>query len=142
MRGACELPLIDIVEVTAQATRRLRHHPRRVLGTRFTAAGGQFTSALAAHGVEPVLPGPGDQRLIDRLIYQELCLGTVTDQSAAAFADLRERLRSEGADGIVLACTELGLLLSPAERAAPEIVDTVDVHVAALVTASLSRSPS
>ncbi|MFE6050001.1 aspartate/glutamate racemase family protein [Kitasatospora sp. NPDC056446] len=137
--AACDLPLIDIVEVTAAATRRRGITRAAVLGTRFTAAGGQFTGALAAHGVEPVLPAPGDQRLIDRLIYEELCLGTTNERSADEFRRLCERLRGEGVDGIVLACTELGLLLPAAERAAPEVVDTVDAHVAALVTASLAH---
>ncbi|MEV6581954.1 amino acid racemase [Streptomyces sp. NPDC051582] len=137
VRAACDLPLIDIVEVTAEATRRRGIARAAVLGTRFTSQGGLFDGALAARGVEPVRPGAGDQRLIDRIIYDELCRGTVSDWAAAAFTDLRERLRGDGVDGAVLACTELGLLLTPAERVSPAVVDTVDVHVEALVTASL-----
>ncbi|MEU6312355.1 amino acid racemase [Streptomyces sp. NPDC047014] len=137
VRTACELPLIDIVEVTAEATRRRGITRAAVLGTRFTAQDGLFDGALAARGIEPVLPGAADQRLIDHIIYDELCRGTVSDRAAVAFAGLRKRLRGEGADGLILACTELGLLLPPAEHLSPAVVDTVEVHVQALVAASL-----
>ncbi|MEV6394696.1 amino acid racemase [Streptomyces sp. NPDC051907] len=138
VRAASSLPLIDIVEVTAEATRRRGIARAAILGTRFTAQGGRFTGELAARGVEPVLPEPGDQALIDRIVYEELCLGTVSQSAAAAFRDLRDRLHADGADGVVLACTELGLLLSPAEHTAQTVVDTVQAHVEALVTASLA----
>ncbi|WP_331735341.1 amino acid racemase (plasmid) [Streptomyces sp. NBC_00597] len=141
VRVACDLPLIDIVEVTAEATRSRGMTRAAVLGTRFTSQGGLFNGALAARGVEPVLPAPGDQRLVDRIIYDELCRGTVSDAAASAFTQLRERLRGDGVDGFILACTELGLLVPPSERVSPEIVDTVDVHVQALVTASLTGRP-
>ncbi|MFE9561187.1 aspartate/glutamate racemase family protein [Streptomyces sp. NPDC006487] len=141
VRAAGSLPLIDIVEVTAEAARGRGITRAAVLGTRFTAEGGQFARALTARGIEPVLPAPGDQALIDRLIYEELCLGTVSAPGAAAFRDLRARLCADGVDGVVLACTELGLLLTPAERAARELVDTVEAHVDALVNASLKADP-
>ncbi|MFE2140652.1 aspartate/glutamate racemase family protein [Streptomyces sp. NPDC059456] len=141
VRAACDLPLIDIVEVTAEATRSRGITRAAVLGTRFTAQGGLFTGALAARGIAPVLPAAEDQRLVDRIIYEELCRGTVSDTAASAFTDLRQRLRRDGVDGIILACTELGLLIPPPERVSPEIVDTVAVHVEALVTASLAGRP-
>ncbi|WP_432065377.1 aspartate/glutamate racemase family protein [Streptomyces sp. C10-9-1] len=137
VRAACDLPLVDIVEVTAEAARRRGVSRAAVLGTRFTARGALFDGALAARGVEPVLPGPADQALIDHIIYDELCRGTVSDAAAAAFTDLRERLRNEGVDGVILACTELGLLVPAAERGSPAVLDTAEVHVEALVAASL-----
>ncbi|MFG2310954.1 aspartate/glutamate racemase family protein [Streptomyces sp. NPDC048566] len=137
VRAACDLPLVDIVEVTAEAARQRGISRAAVLGTRFTAGGALFDAALTARGVEPVLPGPADQALIDRIIYDELCRGSVTDAATRAFTDLRERLRGEGVDGVILACTELGLLLPTAEHGRPAVLDTVDVHVEALVAASL-----
>ncbi|WP_200262118.1 amino acid racemase [Streptomyces sp. HSG2] len=137
VRAACDLPLVDIVEVTAEAARRRRMSRAAVLGTRFTARGALFDGALTARGIEPVLPEPADQTLIDHIIYHELCRGTVSAAAATAFTDLRERLRSEGADGVILACTELGLLVPAAERGSRAVLDTLEVHVEALVAASL-----
>lgn len=138
-REASGLPLVDIVDTAADAARDRRISRAAVLGTRFTAATGMYTRSLTARGIEPVLPSPSDQELLDRLIYGELCLGTIGERSREEMAGLVERLTDgAGADGIVLACTELNLLMDADAPGGPPVVDTARAHVDALLAASLS----
>ncbi|RBY88498.1 hypothetical protein DQ240_05460 [Blastococcus sp. TF02A-26] len=91
---------------------------------------------LAGHGLEVVVRGPGDRALVHRVIYEELCLGIVREDSRDAVRDVVSRLAGEGAQGVVLGCTELELLLGPDDVDLPRF-PTTQLHVAAAVAAAL-----
>lgn len=135
VQAAVQVPLIHIGEVTALALRRLGARRALLLGTRYTMEMGFYRDRLAAHGVEAVIPAEADRLRLHAIIYDELCQGVV---SAASKAEVISMISRAGAvDAIIFACTEIGLLLSPEDVAAP-VVDTAIVHAAAAVDFALS----
>ncbi|MEM7482672.1 MAG: aspartate/glutamate racemase family protein [Acidobacteriota bacterium] len=137
VREASNLPFIDLVEATAREVQRHGISRAVVLGTGFTLDLPLYPERLRAHGIEPMRPAAGDRALLDRLIYDELCVGVVTDGARRRLAELIERAVDQGANGVVLACTELGLIADRATVAGAPIVDSTQAHIAALVDASL-----
>ena len=93
--------------------------------------------ALARHGIAAVSPGPDDRDLVDRVIFEELTQGLVRDESRAAYVEVIERLAGQGAQAVVLACTEIGLLVGPDDSPLP-LIDSADAHARALAEVVLS----
>lgn len=123
-------PLIDLVELTAGAVAGSRKVG--LLGTRFTMSSAMFPTAFAARGVETVLPTEAEQQVVHDIIYDELARDVVTESSRQAYLEVIDKLVAEGAEKVVLACTEQGLLLHDGDAAVP-LVDTTELHCAALV---------
>lgn len=124
------VPLIDLVELTADAV--TGYHTVGLLGTRFTMSSPMFPDRLARDGVEVLLPdGPAQQRVHD-VIYDELARGVVSDSARRDYLDVVAKLAADGAEAVVLACTEQGLLLRDGDAAVP-LVDTTEVHCRALI---------
>ena len=92
---------------------------------------------LATHGVEARVPPGEDRELVHDVIYDELVLGVVRDASRAAFVDVVERLVAQGAEGVVLGCTEIELLLGPDDVDVP-VFATTGLHARAAVDFALS----
>ncbi|HQP21456.1 MAG TPA: amino acid racemase, partial [Phenylobacterium sp.] len=130
VQAAIGVPLIHIGEVTALALRGLGARRALLLGTRYTMEMGFYRDRLAAHGVEAVIPGEADRVRLHTIIYDELCQGLVSEASKAEV--LAMIARTGAVDAVVFACTEIGLLLSPDDLAAP-VVDTAIVHAEAAV---------
>lgn len=136
LTGAVEeavgLPLLHIAD--SAATAALSHGIGRVglLGTRFTMEQDFYRQRLASHGLEVMIPDERDRAEIHRVIYQELCLGRILDGSRRGFQRIIQRLASNGAQGIVLGCTEIPLLIGQEDSAVP-VFDTTRLHVEAAV---------
>jgi len=139
VRRRVALPLVDMIEVTAAAAQRMGCSRAAILGTRFTLQMGKYSELLARSGVEPVLPSPEEIQQIDRLIYEELCVGVVKPEARDLLKQIVSRLVADGVDSIVLACTELNLLLDEQQIDGAVVIDTAQVHIDALVDASLSN---
>ena len=122
-------PFIDLVDLTAQAVAGRRRVA--LLGTRFTMTSTLFPERFAPHGIDVVVPGKADQDRIHEVIYGELTRGVVSAAARADYLDIVEKLVAEGAEAVVLACTELGLLLRDGDASVP-FVDTTEVHCRAL----------
>ena len=135
--AAVTVPLLHIGDVTADAVRRAGCRRVGLVGTAFTMEQPFYADRLAAHGVEVVVPDADDRAAVHRVIYDELCRGVVADTSREALSDVMARLVDVGADGVVLGCTELELLLGPADAAVP-LFPTTRLHVAAAVDAALA----
>ncbi|AJE80900.1 MULTISPECIES: aspartate/glutamate racemase family protein [Streptomyces] len=139
VREATDLPLVDLVESAADAALARNVKSAVVLGTRFTAAMPSYAQALRSRGMTSQ-PVPADvQRALDRMIYDELCLGSVTEESRRLLTEIISSAVAAGADGVLLACTELGLLVSASDLDEAVLIDTAEVHIDALVSASLGR---
>ena len=130
------LPLLHLGDATAAAV--LDTEVRRVglLGTAFTMSQDFYRGRLESHGLEVLVPDPDDQALVHRVIYDELCLGVVRDESRAAYVEVVRRLAERGAEGVVLGCTEIELLLGPDDLPLPAF-PTTRIHVEAAVEAAL-----
>lgn len=125
-----DTPFIDLVDLSAHAVAGSRRVG--LLGTAFTMASPMFPERLARDGIDVVLPSADEQARVHEVIYSELTRDIVTDQARADYLEIIDKLVANGADRVLLACTELGMLLRDGDAAVP-LVDTTDVHCRALV---------
>jgi aspartate racemase len=131
--SAVDLPLIHIADATAQAVQMAGVHQVGLLGTRFTMEQDFYKARLqSAHGLEVLVPSPSDRDEVHRIIYEELCLGQVHDASRDVYRRVMDALVPDGAQGIILGCTEIGLLVSAQDSTVP-LFDTTALHAQAAV---------
>ncbi len=134
-----DIPLLHIADATAAEAQRRGMRTVGLLGTAFTMEEEFYRSRLeSAHGIEVIVPERDDRELVHRVIYDELCLGSVLDESRAAYRGIMERLVERGAQGIILGCTEIGLLVSAADATVP-LLDTTEIHALAAVDFALAE---
>lgn len=137
VEAAVSVPVVHIADATAAALTNAGVTRAGLLGTAFTMERDFYRSRLATHGIETLVPGPEDRATVHRVIYDELVLGVVRDQSRAQYRTVIERLVADGADGIILGCTEIELLVSAADSSVP-VFPTTRIHAETLVTVALS----
>ena len=125
-----DVALIDLVDLVAAEVADLR--TVGLLGTRFTMQSDLFPARLATRGVDVLVPDEGDQQYVHDVIYDELTRGVVSEQARANYLAVIEKLVADGAEAVLLACTEQGLLLKDGDARVP-LVDTTEVHCAALI---------
>ncbi|HET6582762.1 MAG TPA: amino acid racemase [Nannocystaceae bacterium] len=126
------LPWLHIARVVGEEAQRRGHTRVGVLGTRFTMQGPVYRDTFASMGIETMVPDAQDAELVDRIIFSELVDGVLTDESRARYYDVIERLRARGCDAVALACTEIPLLVRPAESPLPTLDSTRLLAAAAL----------
>jgi aspartate racemase len=134
--AALTVPLLHIGDVTADAVTVAGLRRVGLLGTAFTMEQPFLSDRLAGRGVHVLVPDPVDRERVHRVIYDELVLGVVRDESRQAVLAVVERLMAEGAEGVVLGCTELELLLGQDDVAVP-VFPTTRLHVEAAVAVAL-----
>ena len=128
IEAAVRIPLLHIVDPTAAAIRRRGFRTVGLLGTRFTMEEPFYADRLRErHGVEVIVPARGDRERIHRVIYEELCVGRIVDRSRDELMEIIGGLVAQGAQGIILGCTEIGLLIGPGDSAVP-LFDTTLLH--------------
>jgi len=135
VQAAVEIPLLHIADATAQAVNRAGLSAVGLLGTAFTMEQAFYRDRLASHGLMVMVPAERDRADIHRIIYDELCLGVVRSESRQVYRDAIARLVDAGAEGIVLGCTEIELLVS-ADDSAVHVFPSTRLHVEAAVAAS------
>lgn len=129
--AATNLPFLHLADVTAKAARRTASRRPLLLATRFTMEQRFYRDRLAAFGVEALVPDAAERDDVHRIIYDELCRGRVEPASKARYREIVARAaREEGADGVILGCTEITLLVSQADFDIPAF-DTTALHVEA-----------
>jgi len=131
------IPFLHLADVTADAVRAAGVDTVGLLGTAFTMEQAFYRDRLAGHGLRVLVPEPEDRALVHRVIYDELCLGVVTQESRAAYRGVIGRLAQAGAGGIVLGCTEIELLVGPGESPVP-VFATTRLHARAAVEFALA----
>lgn len=137
IEAATDVPLLHIVEVTAEAIRGAGLARVALLGTRFTMEQAFVRDRLAGRGVEALVPSGADLELVHRVIYDELVHGVVREESRAAYVEVIKRLVADGAEGVVLGCTEIELLVGPQDVEVP-VFATTRLHARAAVDFALS----
>jgi aspartate racemase len=113
-------------------------HTVALLGTRFTMEQPFYVAHLARRGISCVVPEEAERAEIHRIIFEELCLGLISETSRAWLAQCIAGLQARGAQGVVLGCTELPLIVRPADSALPTF-DTTALHALAAVEFSLAH---
>lgn len=134
---AVSIPLLHIGDVTAAAVRGAGLSRVGLLATAYTMEQPFLRERLAGHGLTVLVPEADDQALVHRVIYEELCLGVVSEESRQAYRQVIGRLVAAGAEGIILGCTEIELLVDQSDSAVP-VFPTTRLHVEAAVTAALA----
>jgi aspartate racemase len=137
IEAAIGIPFIHIVDAVAEAVSAAGMGQVGLLGTRFTMEEPFWANRMAGHGIGVVVPEADDRDTVHRVIYDELCLGVVEDSSRAAFVDIIERLAAQGAEGVVLGCTEIELLVGQGDTEVPLFPSTA-LHVGRAVDAALA----
>ncbi|WP_432110247.1 aspartate/glutamate racemase family protein [Streptomyces sp. AA1529] len=132
---AVEVPLLHLADATAGAVRAAGLRRVGLLGTAFTMEQDFYRGRLAAGGLSVLVPGPADRELVHRVIYEDLCRGTVLDASRAAYRRVIDELVADGAEGIVLGCTEIELLIGPQDSPVP-VFPTARLHAEAAFEAA------
>lgn len=131
------LPLLHIVDATAEAIRESGFRRVGLLGTRFTMEDDFYTGRLRdEHAIETIVPESRDRHEIHRIIYEELCAGAVKEASRRALCSTITRLKVAGAEAVILGCTELPLLIRQSDVDLP-LFDTTEIHVRAAVESAL-----
>ena len=131
-----DVPFLHIGDSTAEAVTSAGLGCVGLLGTRYTMERPFMVDRLAAAGLEVVVPDEADRELVHRVIFEELVVGVVREESRRAYREVVDRLVGRGAQGIVLGCTEIELLIGPGDVDVPTFPTTA-LHVAAAVRAAL-----
>ncbi|MFT7026774.1 MAG: aspartate racemase [Paracoccaceae bacterium] len=134
---AAPIPFLHIADATAAALLAAGVRRPGLMATAYTMEQDFYLSRLRAAGLSPLVPNAADRAETHRIIYQELCLGVVRPDSRAAYEAIAGRLAAAGADGLILGCTEVGMLLSVANSPLP-VFDTTLIHCDAALDAALA----
>lgn len=137
VQAAVDVPLLHIADATAGAIVKAGFERVGLMGTRFTMEQGFYADRLSASGISCVIPDAAQRAEIHRIIFEELCQGKFRDSSRAMLREIAEDLVARGAQGVVLGCTELPLILTAADTAIP-LFDTTTLHALAAVEFALN----
>jgi aspartate racemase len=131
------LPVIHIATATATAIQSKGINKVGLLGTKFTMELDFFTSKLKDKGIEAIIPSDEDRHFIHCTIFEELGRGLINDETKARYLAVIQEMMANGAEGIILGCTEIPLLIQPKDVPVP-VFDTARIHAAAAVSFALS----
>lgn len=127
IRARTSIPFLHIAEATAREIERAGLSTVGLLGTRFTMEKDFYKEVLREWGIEVIIPDAGDREVVHRIIYQELVHGKIETASREMYCQVIGRLAARGAEGIVLGCTEIPLLVSTKDVTVP-VFDTTRIH--------------
>jgi aspartate racemase len=135
---AIDVPFIHIADATADAVHAPAFRTVGLLATAYTMEQDFYVGRLRRrHGLNVLIPADGDRRIVHQVIYDELCVGKVNDQSREQYRRIMHDLAVRGAEGILLGCTEIDLLVGPQDAPVP-VFDTTRLHVHKAVDLALS----
>ncbi|WP_040394912.1 aspartate/glutamate racemase family protein [Centipeda periodontii] len=132
------IPILHIADMTAVQLKK--HGIRKVglLGTKYTMQQDFYKNILIEQGIEVLIPNDADVDVVNRIIYDELCLGKILEESKAVYLDIIHELARNGAQGIILGCTEIGLLIQQSDTDIP-LFDTTRIHAKQAALKSLEQ---
>jgi len=129
MAAGIRIPILHIAEATAAELKRAGISKVALLGTKYTMCQDFYKAKLVEAGIEVLIPEGEDVELVNRVIYEELCLGQIREVSRREYVRVIEGLAAQGAQGVILGCTEIGLLISQKDVSLP-VFDTTLIHAA------------
>ena len=135
---AVKVPLIHVVDATADAIKARSLHKVALLGTRFTMSDGFYSERMQQLGVHTLIPNDQQQSEIHRVIFEELCRNRFTAEAKQYYLDVIADLQQQGAQGVILGCTEIGLLLKQQDCPLP-VFDSAEIHALAAVEFALQN---
>ncbi len=139
MEKHLHIPIIHIAEATAHELNRSNIRRVALLGTKYTMTQDFYKDKLAAAGIETLIPGEADVELVNNIIYNELCLGVISERSRRELLRIIGELEINGAQGVILGCTEIGLLIRQKDTMLP-VFDTTIIHAGRAAQAALEHT--
>ena len=139
VEAATGLPIIHIADATAEAIKQRSLTKIALLGTQFTMTQDFYKQRLIDAGLQVLIPETDARAEVHRIIYDELCQGQILDSSRQYYRQVITDLANEGAEGVILGCTEIGLLISQADSPIP-VFDTTAIHASAAVNFLLGKN--
>jgi len=136
IQAAIDIPFLHIADPTGQAAVAAGALKVGLLGTAFTMEQDFLKERLTAMGLTVLVPETDERQAVHRIIYDELCVGIISDTSRNVYQQVIESLTARGAQAIILGCTEIGMLVKPEHSALP-LLDTTDLHAQAAVAFAL-----
>ena len=127
VRAAVKIPFLHLIDATADAIKARNYSNVGLLGTKFTMGRPFYRERLAANGIRAIVPEASDQEEVNRVIYDELVRGRFLNASRKRFMEIISKLRESGAEGVILGCTEIPLLVSEKDSSLP-LFDTTAIH--------------
>ncbi len=121
------IPIIHIADATAEELEKENVRRVGLLGTKYTMTQDFYKKRLTDRGIEVLIPDDGDIEAVNSIIFNELCLGEIRDESRCRFKEVIKKLQKNGAEGVILGCTEIGLLISRSDADIP-VFDTTVIH--------------
>ena len=133
-----QIPILNIADATAEKIKSEGIDKIALLGTRFTMEEDFYKGRLVdKYGLDVIIPSSQQMETVHRVIYDELCAGIIKSDSKQKYAEIIRQLIARGAGGVILGCTEIGLLVKPEASAVP-LFDTTEIHAKAAVQYALS----
>jgi aspartate racemase len=127
MQSKISIPILHIAEATASELKKHQVSKVALLGTKYTMKQEFYKEKLIAAGIEVLIPNDKDVEFVNRVIYDELCLGVITQESKERYLQIIEQMKDKGAQGVILGCTEIGLLIKQKDTKLP-VFDTTQIH--------------
>lgn len=136
VQAAVNVPLLHIADATGEVLKEAGIKKVGLLGTRYTMQQDFYKGRLAEAGFEVCVPSEGFIAGLNRIIFEELCVGVIKEDSRSFFAQAIEDLKEQGCEGVILGCTEIGLLVRPEDSCLP-LFDTTVIHAEAAAKLAL-----
>ncbi|MGM0632177.1 MAG: aspartate/glutamate racemase family protein [Pseudomonadota bacterium] len=136
---AVPVPLLHIADATASVLQQEKITRVGLLGTRFTMEQAFYRERLESQGIQVIIPDESQRELVHTVIYDELCQGVIRPDSKTAYLEVVSSLAGRGAQGVILGCTEIGLLIQNADTDVP-LHDTTAIHAEQAVQLALNRA--
>lgn len=137
VQNSVKIPVLHIVQAVAESLCARGLHTVGLLGTRYTLGEDFYISCLRKEGIQVLIPEKESLERVNQIIYDELCKGIILNESRQALLSIGAQMESQGAEGLILGCTELGLILHDGDMRIP-FFDTVKLHSEAAVHWSLT----
>lgn len=141
IEDAITVPFIHIADATAKEIVSQNIGKVALVGTAFTMEQDFYKARLQEHGIDVMIPNEADRKIVHRIIYEELCLGVINPDSRQKYETIVEALIAEGAEGIILGCTEICMLIGELKFSVP-LFDTTTIHAKEAVSFSLNENKS
>ena len=136
IQSAISIPILHIAEVTAEELLKNKISRVALLGTKYTMEQDFYKDKLIEKNIEVLIPNDEDRQFINNTIYNELCVGVISQKSKIEFLRIIEELATNGAQGVILGCTEIGMLINQKDTATP-LFDTTQIHAKSAAMYSL-----
>ena len=137
VRSAISIPVIHIAEATAEQIQKQQLKTVALLGTKYTMEKDFYKEVLRSFGIQTIIPDSDDREEVHRVIYEELAKGIFSESSQKKYLEIIQKLQAKGAEGVILGCTEIPLLIKQSDVSIP-VFDTTTIHATAAMDLALS----